>query len=222
MAGESLVLANESFYKAWVDSVVEEGPHLLFSVFFFLNLKMFFLGWLNCSPTALVLIVWNLFVIFKVITCFPRAFINHKHARRTSGRAWKPGLFNLEVRRIFLRVPVTVGDLRQQRWLSEILMLSVPAYVSTRKIHFSQSDRSIVMQKLSPLYHPEDGLRDVCIPQPRLWGGRVLHAYVAGKGRDVLLMPCTADLWARGVSEAVRTCPPRFMRISWAACLPAR
>lgn len=35
MAGESLVVANESFYKAWIDSAVEEGPHPLFSVFLF-------------------------------------------------------------------------------------------------------------------------------------------------------------------------------------------
>lgn len=59
MAGESLVVANESFYKVWVDSAVEEGHHLLFSVLFCFFFKSQNVFWddLYCSPTDLALIV---------------------------------------------------------------------------------------------------------------------------------------------------------------------
>lgn len=78
----------------------------------FKNISGCLVGWLNCSPTALVLIVWNLFVIFKVITCFLKAFINHSNATRTSGWVWKP-MFNLEARHILLIVPVTGRNLHR-------------------------------------------------------------------------------------------------------------
>lgn len=59
MVGESLVVGNESSYKAWVDLAVEEGPDL-FSGLVFFSIKspnVFFFWCLNCSPTALALIV---------------------------------------------------------------------------------------------------------------------------------------------------------------------
>lgn len=70
-------------YKAWGDSSVEGPPPPLFFSVYIINISKCLLRWINFSPTALALILGNLFVILKVVTGILRAYINHGNVKRT-------------------------------------------------------------------------------------------------------------------------------------------